>query len=73
MYVCVHKGQGHRREKESLTEGAKICRFIDYVVKFKNSQSYFEFTNILSEKCGSKALMAPMGNLPMGRGTKLKL
>ena len=42
MCPCKHD---HRRKKVSLTEGAKICRFIDYVVKFK---SYLEFTNICS-------------------------
>ena len=37
----------HRREKVSLTGGPKICRFIDYVVKFK-------FINILSKSVGPK-------------------
>ena len=47
----------HRREKVSLTDGAKNCRFIDYMVKYKN----FRLINniILSEKCRGQGLMAP--------------
>ena len=38
----------HRREKVSLIVGAKIYRFMDYVMKFKNF-SYLEYKIIVKK------------------------
>ena len=52
--MCIHaRSCKHRREKVSLTVGAKIGRFMDYVVKFKKF-SYLEFINILCKKVGGQ-------------------
>ena len=52
----------HRHDKVSLTEGTKICRFIDYVVKFKIFRATLSLQIYCLKSVGTKA---PMGNPPM--------
>ena len=51
----------HRREKMSLTEGPKIFRFIDYVVKSKNFTVSLSLQIYFLKSLGAKAPWPPWG------------